>query len=281
MPVQWTAEQKAAIESRGGTLLLSAAAGSGKTAVLSERAVSRMLDPENPVPADRLLIVTFTRAAAREMKERILLKLGERIAAEPENELARRQRTLCDRAQISTIHAFCFDLIREHFQLLDLPPVFRIGDEEEIRALSDEVLGEVLEAGYASGEAAFLELVELFSAGSGDQKLAETVKRVLTFARSHPFYRDWLMEKLEYYKAADDPANSVWAEILFGYAKESADYALSLCEKGLNLLSADEKLQNAYGPAFHADRALLLSLRPLLAGTRLGRGSRTSREICA
>ena len=266
MPVQWTAEQKAAIESRGGTLLLSAAAGSGKTAVLSERAVSRMLDPENPVPADRLLIVTFTRAAAREMKERILLKLGERIAAEPGNELARRQRTLCDRAQISTIHAFCFDLIRENFQLLDLPPVFRIGDEEEIRALSDEVLGEVLEAGYASGEAAFLDLAELLSSGSGDQKLAETVKRVLAFARSHPFYRDWLLEKLEYYRAADDPANSVWAGILFGFAKESADYALSVCEKGLNLLSADEKLQNAYGPAFLADRALLLSLRPLLAG---------------
>lgn len=266
MPVQWTAEQRAAIDSRGGSLLLSAAAGSGKTAVLSERAVSRMLDPEHPVPADRFLIVTFTRAAAREMKERILQKLGERIAAEPENVLARRQRVLCDRAQISTIHAFCFELIREHFELLNLPPVFRIGDDEEIRTLSDEVLGQILEEGYASGDAAFLELAELFSAGSSDQNLAGTVKRVLAFARARPFYRDWLLEKLDDYRLADDPVNSVWAGVLFRYAEESAEYALSLCEAGLVWISEEEKLQKAYSPALLADRAVLSELLPRLEG---------------
>ena len=117
---QWTPQQADAIAARGGTMLVSAAAGSGKTAVLVERVVGRILDEKNPVDADRLLIVTFSNAAALEMKQRIMARMSELIAAHPEDRRLRRQQLLLGRAQISTIHSFCLELIRSNFQALGI-----------------------------------------------------------------------------------------------------------------------------------------------------------------
>ncbi|MEG2203732.1 MAG: UvrD-helicase domain-containing protein, partial [Oscillospiraceae bacterium] len=186
--MRWTPAQQDAISARGGTLLVSAAAGSGKTAVLTERAVRRMLDDENPIDADRLLVVTFTRAAAQEMKQRLIGKLVARIEAEPENAAARRQRVLLDRATIGTIHSLCFELLRQNFQKLGLPASFRIGDEQETSAMREEAVCAALEEGYQNtDDRDFFSLVELMSNRSGDGSLADTVLRVLDFARAHPF----------------------------------------------------------------------------------------------
>ena len=129
MGVSWTEEQKKVIELRGRNILVSAAAGSGKTAVLVERIIRMLTAKDEPVSVDQLLIVTFTEAAAAEMKERIRKAVEERVEKEPENEHLRRQATLIHSAQITTIHSFCLSVIREHFHTIDLDPAFRIGEE--------------------------------------------------------------------------------------------------------------------------------------------------------
>ena len=129
---KWTGAQQDAISARGGTVLVSAAAGSGKTAVLVERVISRLTDPVSPVDADRMLVVTFTRAAAAEMKDRIAARLSQMQDSDPQNPLFRRQQLLLSRASISTVHSFCKDLIQENFYRLGISPEFRILDDGEI-----------------------------------------------------------------------------------------------------------------------------------------------------
>lgn len=153
---KWTPEQKQCIEARGGTVLVSAAAGSGKTSVLVQRLVGRITDLEHPVDVDRLLVVTFTKAAAAEMKQRISAELTRLIARHPESRRLQRQQMLLPRAHISTVHGFCAGLLREHFQELDLPPRFRVGEEAEIALLREEAVSEVLETLYGEKDPAFL-----------------------------------------------------------------------------------------------------------------------------
>ena len=149
---KWTPAQRAAIDDRGGALLVSAAAGSGKTAVLTERAVRLITDPEHPVDADRLLIVTFTNAAAAELRARIGQALLRRSQAEPGNTALRRQRMLLQRAPICTIDAFCLDLLHKHFQALDIPPDFTPADPGSVEMLRNAALSETLEAAYQDAD---------------------------------------------------------------------------------------------------------------------------------
>ncbi|HWP50349.1 MAG TPA: helicase-exonuclease AddAB subunit AddA [Clostridia bacterium] len=260
----WTDEQRRAIEARGHTILVSAAAGSGKTAVLTERAVRRMLDADAPIDADRLLVVTFTRAAAQEMKQRMLLKLTEYIAEHPLDASARRQRQLLDRAVIGTIDSLCLNLLRENWQLLGLPAAFRVGDAQELDAMREQAVDAALEAAYADrDDAAFGALAELLSQKRGDQSLAGTVLRVLDFARTHPFYINWLDEKLKVYEHCADPAKSVWGKILLQYAAETAKRCLSDAKIAVEELR-DEPDFASYLPAFEADTMLFEALCPML-----------------
>ena len=148
MGMTWTEEQKKVIDVRNKNVLVSAAAGSGKTAVLVERILSIVcgdMEVEEPVDVDRLLVVTFTKAAAAEMRERVGLALERRLEAEPENEHLQKQQTLIHNAQITTIDSFCLKLLREHFNELDIDPGFRIGDEGELLLLQADVMKELLE----------------------------------------------------------------------------------------------------------------------------------------
>ena len=146
----FTPEQNLCIHSHGGTLLVSAAAGSGKTTVLVQRIIARITDPDNPVDIDRLLVVTFTRAAAAEMKHRLASKLSELIAQNPGDLRLQRQQLLLPRAAIETVDSFCGRLVRENFHLLDIPPQFRVGDEQQLSLLKKEALTEVLGEFYAA-----------------------------------------------------------------------------------------------------------------------------------
>ena len=146
--MSWTKEQQKVIDLRQRNILVSAAAGSGKTAVLVERIIKRILDERNPVDVDRLLVVTFTKAAAAEMRERIAAGIAARLAENPESEHLQRQAALLHNAQITTIHSFCQYVIRNYFQQIDLDPSFRIGDEGELKLLKGEVLKELLEECY-------------------------------------------------------------------------------------------------------------------------------------
>ena len=153
--VNWTREQSQVIESRGKNLLVSAAAGSGKTAVLVERIIRMVTEGENPPGIDELLVMTFTNAAAAEMRERIASAIEQKLKEHPENEHLQMQATLVHHAQITTIDSFCLNVIREHFNQLDLDPAFRIGDEGELLLMRADVMAELLEDSYASGDSRF------------------------------------------------------------------------------------------------------------------------------
>ena len=186
MAVTWTDEQREVIEARGTDLLVSAAAGSGKTAVLVERILSLVTDPEHPADIDRLLIVTFTRAAAAEMRERIGAALEKRLAESPSDLHLQRQSALLAHAQISTIHSFCTSVIQNYCHRIDLDPGYRVVDEGELRLLQGKVMGEYLEEQYAEGTEAFLAFADAYAPGRHDRQLETLLQKVCDFARSSP-----------------------------------------------------------------------------------------------
>ena len=159
MAVKWTEEQKKVITLRDRNILVSAAAGSGKTAVLVQRILSKIMDPLKPVDIDRLLIMTFTRAAAGEMLERIERGLDQALAEDPDNEHLQRQMTLIHTAQITTIDGFCAYVIRHYFHLIGLDPGYRTADEGELKLLQEDVLKELFEDHYAERKADFTAFV--------------------------------------------------------------------------------------------------------------------------
>lgn len=195
MGVVFTETQQRVIDERGKNLLISAAAGSGKTAVLVERIVKMVCDGENPVDIDRLLVVTFTNAAAAQMRERISRALQERLSKDPANEHLQRQTTLLYNAQITTIDSFCLFVLRNQFHTIGLDPGFRIGEEGEMRLLRGEVLARVLEEAYAQGDPAFLHAMEYFSTGNRDQAVENEVMTLYDFAMSTPFPEQWLNDR--------------------------------------------------------------------------------------
>lgn len=202
MGVTFTETQQRVIDERGKNLLISAAAGSGKTAVLVERIVKMVCDAENPVDIDRLLVVTFTNAAAAQMRERISHALQERLAKDPANEHLQRQTTLLYNAQITTIDSFCLFVLRNQFHTIGLDPGFRIGEEGEMRLLRGEVLADVLEEAYAQADPAFLHAMEYFSTGNRDRAVETEVMTLYDFAMSTPFPEQWLAERKEDYRVS-------------------------------------------------------------------------------
>jgi len=251
--MELTREQRAAVESRGGSLMLSAAAGSGKTSVLTRRAVARIL--EDGVDADRLLIVTFTRAAAAEMKGRIVKELSDYIERHPGDAHARRQRAKLDRAQIGTIDSLCSAILREHFQLAGLPATFRIIEGNELEMMREDAVSAAIEEAYRADTPAFRDLAELFSTSKSDRALTEAVLRVLEYARAHPHYRRWLDEKLAVYREFETPSQSPWAQILLEYGRGLCEWEIRSLDRAIRLASASESA--AYLPALAADRAAL------------------------
>ena len=202
MSISFTEKQQHVIDARKRDLLVSAAAGSGKTAVLVERIVKLVSDSEHPVDIDRLLVVTFTNAAAAEMRERISSALSDRLAADPENEHLQKQTTLLHNARITTIDSFCLFVLRNQFHTIGLDPGFRIAEEGEIKLMQQDVLAEVLEECYAAGEPEFINCMEYFSQGSRDKAVEEIVWKLYDFAMSTPFPEKWLEERKEDYRIA-------------------------------------------------------------------------------
>lgn len=210
----WTNEQQAAIDSRGQTLLLSAAAGSGKTAVLVERIIRRLLDNEYPIDITELLVVTFTKAAAAEMRDRIGTALMKALS-ETKDPRVERQLALLPSAQISTLHAFCQHVIRKYFYTIDLDPAFSIAGEEELNLLRRQVLEDVFLSYYEDDEKASIlyPLADMFGSDRGDDILMDTVSRMYTYARSLAWPEHWLKEAARAYDVAPDAVidDMVWA----------------------------------------------------------------------
>lgn len=204
MSVTWTADQKKVIDTRGCNLLVSAAAGSGKTAVLVERILALVTDPHAGVDVDRLLITTFTKAAAGEMRERIGKALSEKLKEDPENEWLQRQEALVSRAHITTIHGFCLYVIRNYFHTIDLNPNFRIADEGEIQLLKQDVVKEALEEAYAAGDDDFFRFAESYGRGSRGTGLEEMILQLYEYAIASPQPVRWLKQCAAMYELKSD-----------------------------------------------------------------------------
>ena len=223
---RWTPAQRAAIDDRGGALLVSAAAGSGKTAVLTERAVRLITDPEHPVDADRLLIVTFTNAAAAELRARIGQALLRRCQQEPGNTALRRQRMLLQRAPICTMDAFCLDLLHKHFQALDIPPDFTPADPGSVELLRASALAETLEHAYADPD--FCAFADLYGKGRTDKPAGDTILQVYDFLRALPDYDRKLDEFLAPWQQENGFDATCWHDLLLAQAARDAKAAREL-----------------------------------------------------
>lgn len=203
MPVTFTPEQKNVIDLRNRSILVSAAAGSGKTAVLVERIVKMVCDGERPLDIDRLLVVTFTNAAASEMRERIAAGIAAMLVQFPDSEHIQRQAALLHNAQITTIDSFCLFLLRNHFNEIGLDPAFRIADEGEIKLMQQDALKELLEESYASGSETFRYCVEYFCPGGKESVLEQHILNLSRYAAGFPWPEEWLEERRKDYEDAD------------------------------------------------------------------------------
>ena len=241
MSVKWTSEQQKVIDLRNRNILVSAAAGSGKTAVLVERIISRLTQDDPPLDVDRLLIVTYTEAAAAEMKERIGAAVGKLLEAHPGEAHLERQATLIYSAQITTIHSFCLSVIRDHFHVIGIDPGFRIAEEGELKLLKQDVMDELLEACYVSGEEDFLEFAERFGTGRNDRKIEGIILKMYEYSRSYPRPERWL----DRCAASGDPA--VLAEAAVERVRTRSEDIRRVLERGLKVCETPD------GPYMYGD----------------------------
>ncbi len=213
--VKWTKEQKLAINQKGNNILVAAAAGSGKTAVLVERIIQKII--KDHVDIDKLLVVTFTNAAASEMRERVLSSLYKELDNNPDDETIKRQILLLGKSNICTIHSFCLDIIRNYFYEIDLPANFKIASKEEMEILKQEALEDLLDSLYEKEDASFMKLVDNYASYKDDDKIKNLVNKVYDFIQSNPFPLEWLNEKMDYFKKQDDEedySKSIYGKIL-------------------------------------------------------------------
>ena len=256
------------IESRGKNLLVSAAAGSGKTAVLVERIIELVTEGEEPLDIDRLLVMTFTKSAAAEMRERIGTAIEKRLAEHPDDAHLQMQSALIHHAQITTIDSFCLSVIREHFNLLDLDPAFRIGDEGEILLLRQDVMTELIEDRYANGGETFERFVGMYAQGKSDAGIEDYITQVHAFSQSNPDPKRWLDEcraelnqnpkdldlesenlDQELKKAGNYPR---WLEFLLVDIRQQAQELALQMTDALQICRYDDFL-DAYSPMFQSD----------------------------
>jgi ATP-dependent helicase/nuclease subunit A len=237
---KWTSAQEEAISAPAGNLLVSAAAGAGKTAVLVERVIRRVLDPKDPVDIDRLLLVTFTEAAAAEMRQRIGAALGAALASAPGNNHLERQLALLGRASISTLHSFCLRVVRRYFYQLELDPAFRVMDEAEADLLAHEVLDSLWEERYEAEvetNGPFIQLLDCYGNARSDDDLKELVLTIHNFSRSQPWPEEWLRKTAASFHDADaaDEATLPWVRPLLAVSLQELGSALLLLARAAEL----------------------------------------------
>lgn len=254
--LDFTPQQKTAISARGSALLVSAGAGSGKTKVLVERLLGYLSNPEDPCDITEFLIITYTRAAANELKARILDELSERLTYDPGNRHLRRQTSLCFEAPISTIHSFCTEIIRENAHLLSISPDFRVADESESGLIKDKVLEELLEERYETihETPGFSLLVDTMSAGRDDRRLKEIVLDAHIKLQSHEEPLKWIQEQLKLLEldGVTDASETEWGRFLMADARKKAVYWYDVMLCLLEDMSVHLDFSKAYGESITA-----------------------------
>ena len=264
MGVQWTKEQQEVIRLRDRNILVSAAAGSGKTAVLVERILSKITDNTHPADIDRLLIMTFTRAAAGEMKERISAVIEKALGEDPDNEHLQRQTTLLHIAQITTIDGFCAYIIRNYFHLIGLDPGYRTADEGELKLLRGDVVKALLEEHYAQKDEKFQKFVECFATGKSDENLGDLIQKLYEMAMSNPFPEEWLQKCLGDYRieSLEELRETEWMKMLWDAVGDELQEAELLIREARNVC-AEADGPYLYEDALNSDLILVRDLQEL------------------
>ena len=246
--VKWTDEQKQAIYEKGSNTLVAAAAGSGKTAVLVERIINKIVN-EN-VDIDKLLVVTFTNAAASEMRERVLNAIYKKIDENPEDERLQRQVTLLNKSNICTIDSFCLDVVRNNFFEMDISQNFRIGDTTEIEILKQDVIEDLFEDKYETEDKDFEKLVNTYTSYKDDTPLKELILKIYTYIQSEPFPEKWLNEKIGMFNLADnleqDFSQTIWGKQLLKQVEEILEDGIIKLETEKKNLSKYDELSKYY-----------------------------------
>ena len=242
----WTKAQQAAIDIKKGSILVSAAAGSGKTAVLVERIIKKITDNENPIDVDTLLVMTFTRAAAASMKEKIynaLLKEMEKHEKDTkEFKRLKEQSVLLASARIMTTDSFCLSIIRENIDKIDIDPAFSVADEGEISLLKADTMDELLESEYEAASKDFMELSDAFANSKGDKSISEFIEKLYRFAVSKPWPLEWLDSLNE--------SSDKWQEYIYIQIIKSVDSILQDIDEMIDICNMED------GPANYLDTVL-------------------------
>lgn len=260
--MQYTKEQRDAIKLHNRNLLVAAAAGSGKTAVLAERILHRITDGEKPADIDRLLVVTFTKAAASEMRERIGILLEKRLRETPENEHLQKQSALLHNAKIMTIDSFCQSVLRNHFELADLDPAFRVADENEIRLIREDILEELLEERFADGGESFLMFADAYQGKGKDGRIENSILDLYTYASGFPWPEDYLALCVSNYEAGtpEQLEQAPWMQELLSEIQERLGELASHIEAAKSICGEPDG-PLAYEKALFSDADAIAALR--------------------
>ena len=261
--MEWTKEQKQAIEEKGSNILVAAAAGSGKTAVLVERIIKKVL--EDGIDIDKLLVVTFTNAAAAEMRERVLDAIYKKLDDNPNSEKLLRQITLLNKASICTIDSFCLDVVRNNFyELENLSPNFRIADTTEIELLKQEVIEDLFERKYEEENEDFTKLIHTYTSYKDDTPLKDLILKIYNYIQSNPFPEKWLREKIEMFNIGEDLdkdfSKTIWGKVLLEEIKEDLIDAITSLESARKILYDNKDLEG-YLKIIEADIDMLNNLK--------------------
>ncbi|MCG7407859.1 helicase-exonuclease AddAB subunit AddA [Paenibacillus sp. ACRRX] len=259
---KWTDEQWRAVVDGGRHILVAAAAGSGKTAVLVERIIRKISDESNPVHVDQLLVATFTKAAAAEMRERIRLALEGALELNAESEHLQRQLALLNRASITTLHSFCLEVIQRYFQTIGLDPAFRVANATETEVIRQDVLQDLFEELYAEEDELFRRLVDWFSGERNDEAAFRLIQRLYDFSHSHPWPNEWISGMVTSFKAQsiEELSHTPWAESVMKDTRLGLNAVVELLRQALQLTTAPggpEPYQAALQPELEAARAIM------------------------
>lgn len=248
--INWSEEQKQAIYEEGSNILVAAAAGSGKTAVLVERIITKIINKKMDI--DKMLIVTFTNAAAAEMKERILDAIYKKLDENPEDEHLQKQIMLLSKANICTIDSFCLDVVKNNFYEIDITPNFRIADSAEIELIKQEVIEDLFEKKYIEKNEDFLELINTYTGYRGDEPLKELVLEIYKYIQSSPYPEEWLEENVEKFNVKnsidlkEDFGKSIWGKILLENIKDNVKDCIYGTRNILLTLKKYDELEKFY-----------------------------------
>lgn len=261
MGVKWTTDQQHAIECCKGSVLVSAAAGSGKTTVLVERVIRRLTDKDNPCSAEDLLIVTFTRAATAQMREKIGAAILKRLSEDPTDRHLRHQYMLLPFAKICTIDSFCNDLVRENFHALGISPDYSLLDNETAVIMKNDVCEAMLERAYEEdSDGSFSGLSDMMSSGSSDEDFAKLIIKMYDISTAYPFPDLWLDSLIEEY-SQPDINKSCWGVIIKKYVCDMLDYCVSSSNDMMAAMESDSIVADAYGAAVQSDINMYAELR--------------------